>query len=125
MGGRGSSGTSASSKRKRRNVPQARQTRHQDDTTSERTTTVQDSAPAPKAEEYNPALAYHQGGEEGLRRTLDSYDVDELKGIIRRRHLDATGRSRSWKGKGRLVDLIVQAAEARANQGEVFRNYNR
>ena len=77
------------------------------------------------ASEYNPIVAWYREGENAVRETLESYDVDELKTIIRVRHLDPRRSTYKTKNREKLINQIMVMAESRATQGDVFRNYKR
>jgi hypothetical protein len=59
----------------------------------------------------------------GLRTRLQELDLHELRSIVRTHRLDPTRLSDKWKTQERLIDLIVDRVEARAKQGETFRQY--
>ncbi|MGE5530064.1 MAG: hypothetical protein ACM3X6_13115 [Patescibacteria group bacterium] len=84
-------------------------------------------APAPRkrAAPAPPALdvfgLFFAEGAGGLRSRLEMLEVRDLKAVISGHGLDPTGLARNWRKKEKLVDLIVERAEARGKKGEVFR----
>ena len=78
-----------------------------------------------EAENIHPVQIYHQDGPEKLRALLEELEAEDLHAIIKQRRLDATGKTKRWKSKEKLIEHIMTTAESRASQGEAFRNYDR
>lgn len=76
-------------------------------------------------EKYNPIPEMYKKGRATVEKALNTLDIDELKVVIRKNGMDGSGRTRKWKTKERLVNFILDMAESRAYQGDVFRNYKR
>lgn len=82
-------------------------------------------APKRKAAPAPPALDVFQvffaEGTESLRRRLETLEIKDLKVIIGWHGLDPSGLAQKWRKREKLLELIVQRAEARGKKGEVFR----
>jgi len=66
---------------------------------------------------------FSDSGESGLRRTLDSLDIEILKQVISYNSLDSSKLSRKWRKKDRLINLIVEKVEARSEKGIAFKAF--
>lgn len=64
---------------------------------------------------------YREGKEEGLRTYLEECDVDFLKRIVSKNHLDPSGKVRRWKPKPKIINFIVETTIKRLSQGDAFR----
>jgi hypothetical protein len=62
-------------------------------------------------------------GGRGLRAFLQDLPIHELRTVVRTHRLDPTRLSDKWKTKERFVDFVLDRVEARAKQGDVFRQY--
>lgn len=61
------------------------------------------------------------GGAEQLRRCLEPLEIKELKAVIGKYGLDPSGLARNWRKPEKLIELILERAEARGRKGEAFR----
>lgn len=68
----------------------------------------------------DPFVVYREHGEGGLRTALAGLDVAALHALIRARRLDPARISARWTAPERLIALIVQQVQARANIGRAF-----
>jgi hypothetical protein len=64
---------------------------------------------------------YREGKEEGLRSYLEECDLDFLKRIVSKNHLDPSGKVRRWKPKPKIINFIVETTIKRLSQGDAFR----
>ncbi|MBR2258890.1 MAG: hypothetical protein IJ899_16490 [Blautia sp.] len=76
-------------------------------------------------DEINPVRIYSREGIDKLKEILDTLTVEELHKLIRRHGMDTARRTVKWKDADRLKGLILERAEARATQGDVFLNYKK
>jgi|GEM_PF-1148113 len=72
----------------------------------------------------DPFDAFRTMGPEKFRAHLGEMRLETLRQIVRHHRLDPSRLSERWKSKDRFVDIICQRVEARAKQGEVFRDYS-
>jgi hypothetical protein len=81
-------------------------------------------APRPAREVVAPPLdpfaVLRQSGEQGLRKALAALDLAALKAILRAYRLDPARIAARWTAPERIVELIVEQAAARLNQGRAF-----
>ena len=75
-------------------------------------------------ETSDPFNAFRTMGPEKFRAYLGEMKVETLRQIVRHHRLDPSRLSERWKSKDRFVDIICKRVEARAKQGEVFRDYS-
>jgi hypothetical protein len=68
----------------------------------------------------DPFAVLRQSGEQGLQQALASLDLASLKAIVRAYRLDPARISARWTAPERLIELIVEQARARLNQGRAF-----
>jgi hypothetical protein len=68
----------------------------------------------------DPFAALRQSGEEGLQQELASLDLASLKAIVRAYRLDPARISARWTAPERIIELIVEQAQARLNHGRAF-----
>jgi len=68
----------------------------------------------------DPFAVYRDRGEEALRAALAEQDIVALRGLIRAHRLDPARISARWTTPDRLIALIVQQVQARANIGKAF-----
>jgi hypothetical protein len=66
---------------------------------------------------------FSDSGESGLRRTLESLDMEILKQIISYNSLDSSKLSRKWRKKDRLINLIVERVVTRSEKGTAFKAF--
>ena len=59
-------------------------------------------------------------GEDGLRKTLDSLGLTELKAVLLAYDLDRQRLARKWKNKERLKEYIFERLVAQFKSGRVF-----
>ncbi len=60
-------------------------------------------------------------GAEPLRRRLEALELKDLKAVISKHGLDPSGLARNWRKPEKLIELILERAEARGRKGEAFR----
>jgi len=65
-------------------------------------------------------------GIDGLQESLKTFDVEQLRKIIRKHRFDPSRISSKWKeeDKDRFIALIGDRVEARCKQGDTFRQYS-
>ncbi|HEY7021937.1 MAG TPA: hypothetical protein VH349_12535 [Ktedonobacterales bacterium] len=68
----------------------------------------------------DPFAVLRQSGEQGLQQALASLDIASLKAIVRAYRLDPARLSARWTAPGRIIELIVEQAQARLNHGRAF-----
>jgi inactivated superfamily I helicase len=68
----------------------------------------------------DPFTVLRQSGEQGLQEALASLDLASLKAIVRAYRLDPARISARWTTPERIVELIVEQAQARLNHGRAF-----
>lgn len=68
----------------------------------------------------DPFVVYRERGESALRETLGTLDVPALRAVVRAHRLDPARISARWTAPDRLIALIVQQVQARANIGRAF-----
>jgi hypothetical protein len=68
----------------------------------------------------DPFAVYRERGEEALRSALAEQDLAALRGLIRAHRLDPARISARWTVPERLIALILQQVQARANIGKAF-----
>jgi hypothetical protein len=68
----------------------------------------------------DPFAVYREHGEAALHTTLAGLDAPALRALIRARRLDPARLSARWTAPERLIALIVQQVQARANIGRAF-----
>lgn len=68
----------------------------------------------------DPFVVYRERGARALRETLGTLDVPALRALVRAHRLDPARISARWTSPDRLVALIVQQVQARANIGRAF-----
>ena len=61
-----------------------------------------------------------QSGEQGLQEALASLDLASLKAIVRAYRIDPARISARWTAPERIIELIVEQAQARLNHGRAF-----
>ena len=66
-------------------------------------------------------ISFAVGGPDGLRQHLAGLGVEEPKDTVAEHGMDRTKLAMKWKTSGRLVDVIVETASARAKKGGAFR----
>jgi hypothetical protein len=69
---------------------------------------------------FDPMTVHRERPADPARR-LDELSVDELKDIIAEHGMDRTKLAMKWKDKTRLVKLIIDTVENRAQKGDAFR----
>lgn len=74
---------------------------------------------------FNPYKVFIDGGEELLMQQLAQMDVDQLRKVIKNNHLDNQRVTTKWKDAEKLRNHILSRTKTRANQGNVFRNYDK
>ncbi|HEX4627479.1 MAG TPA: hypothetical protein VH137_01720 [Gemmatimonadales bacterium] len=79
------------------------------------------TASEPRADApLDPFGVYRDRGEEALRAALADQDIAALRGLIRAHRLDPARISARWTTPDRLIALILQQVQARANIGKAF-----
>jgi hypothetical protein len=68
----------------------------------------------------DPFAVLRQLGEQGLQQALASLDLVSLKAIVRAYRLDPARISARWTAPERVIELIVEQAQARLNHGRAF-----
>ncbi len=68
----------------------------------------------------DPFAVLRQSGEQGLQEALASLDLASLKAIVRAYRLDPARISARWTAPERIIELIVEQAQARLNHGRAF-----
>ena len=68
----------------------------------------------------DPFAVLRQSGEQGLREALVALDLASLKAIARAYRLDPARISARWTAPERIIELIVEQAQARLNHGRAF-----
>jgi hypothetical protein len=69
---------------------------------------------------FDPMLVYR--AEPGtLKLRLEELSIDELKDIVAEHGMDRTKLAMKWKGKDRLIELIITTVHSRSQKGDVFR----
>jgi len=66
-------------------------------------------------------MALHREHPEELPRRLEELTVEELKDMIAENGMDRTKLAMKWKAKDRLMQLIINTVESRAQKGDAFR----
>ena len=69
----------------------------------------------------DPFAVFGERGDSGLRTSLASLSVEQLKDIVAQHGMDRTKLAMKWKTPDRLIDLIVETVEARSKKGDAFR----
>ena len=75
---------------------------------------------APAEPQFDPFAVYRDRGEDALRTVLAQQDIPALRAMIRAHRLDPARISARWTAPDRLIALIVQQVQARANIGKAF-----
>jgi len=82
------------------------------------------AAPRPAREVIAPPLdpfaVLRESGEPGLQQALATLDLPSLKAIVRAYRLDPARISARWTAPERIIELIVEQAQARLNHGRAF-----
>jgi hypothetical protein len=68
----------------------------------------------------DPFAMLKQSGERGLQEALVALDMASLKAIVRAYRLDPARISARWTAPERIIELIVEQAQARLNHGRAF-----
>jgi len=68
----------------------------------------------------DPFAVLRQSGAQGLHEALASVDIGSLKAIVRAHRLDPARISARWTTPERIIELIVEQAQARLNHGRAF-----
>jgi hypothetical protein len=68
----------------------------------------------------DPFAVLRQSGEQGLQQALATLDLASLKAIVRAYRLDPARLSARWTAPERIIELIVEQAQARLNHGRAF-----
>lgn len=68
----------------------------------------------------NPFEVFRESGLNGLEKSLERTDVDDLIQIIMYYGLDPSRKSHRWSKKDRLKKLIADRVHSKASQGDVF-----
>jgi hypothetical protein len=68
----------------------------------------------------DPFATLRQTGEQGLLQALAALDLASLKAIVRAYRLDPARISARWTDPERIIELILEQAQARLNQGRAF-----
>jgi hypothetical protein len=66
---------------------------------------------------------FSQGGEEGLRTALAPLELRVLRKLVSQHGLDPSKLAVKWRGRERLVQLIVERVLARSEKGKAFEKY--
>jgi hypothetical protein len=61
-------------------------------------------------------------GEEGLRATLSTLDLEQLRDVVAQYGMDPSKLVMKWKDKARVIDRIVEVSLDRAMKGSAFRD---
>lgn len=85
--------------------------------------------PQPEAKRSNrrppavldPFAVFAESAGNGLRTSLASLSVEQLKDVVAQHGMDRTKLAMKWKTPDRLIDLIVEIVEARSRKGDAFR----
>lgn len=64
---------------------------------------------------------YLKGQEEGLRTCLEGYDLASLRGVVKKNHLDPSGKVIKRKSIPNMITFIVDITKKRLSQGDAFR----
>lgn len=65
---------------------------------------------------------YMTGEEQELRYSLEQYELEVLRGIVSKNHLDSSGKVRKWKTRSKIIDFIVDTVKNRLSQGDAFKS---
>jgi hypothetical protein len=68
----------------------------------------------------DPFALLRAGGPEGLGAALQSLALGQLRQIVRTHRLDPARISSRWTARERVIALIVEQVQARANHGKAF-----
>lgn len=68
----------------------------------------------------DPFAVLRESGEPGLQQALATLDLAALKAIVRAYRLDPARISARWTAPERIIELIVEQAQARLNHGRAF-----
>lgn len=82
---------------------------------------VQKRRPHRRAPGVLDPFAEFKRGEIELRARLEELDVEHLKDIIAEHGMDASKLAMKWKGKDRLMNLIIATVRDRIRKGDAFR----
>lgn len=80
-------------------------------------------AEKPKDEVIEVFHVINTEGTEGLRQRLESMNVDELKKVIKKNHLDTFHQVTRVTKADKLRDFIVERTTSFNSKGDVFRNF--
>lgn len=69
----------------------------------------------------DPFAVFAESAGSGLRTSLASLSVEQLKDVVAQHGMDRTKLAMKWKTPDRLIDLIVEIVEARSRKGDAFR----
>jgi len=75
---------------------------------------------APAIQPLDPYVVLRVDGADGLRAALASLELADLRAIVRRHRFDPARLSARWTAKDRLIALIVDQTQARADHGKAF-----
>lgn len=69
----------------------------------------------------DPFSVFGNHGDGGLRSSLTSLSVEQLKDIVAQHGMDRSKLAMKWKTPDRLIELIVETVESRSRKGDAFR----
>lgn len=69
----------------------------------------------------DPQAVFAERGESGLRESLTSLEIEQLKDVISAHAMDASRLAMKWSNRDRLIEHIVTTSIARAKKGDAFR----
>jgi len=68
----------------------------------------------------DPFAVLRESGEPGLQQALAALDLAALKSIVRAYRLDPARLSARWTAPERIIELILEQAQAQLNHGRAF-----
>ncbi len=70
---------------------------------------------------WDPYAVFTEVGEDGLRRRLETLDLEQLRDIVAEHGMDTDRLAMKWRDASRVVDRIAERVVDRAGKGEGFR----
>ncbi|WP_018996241.1 hypothetical protein [Hirschia maritima] len=72
---------------------------------------------------FNPNVVFKESGEDGLKQALKNRSVAALKQIVARHNLDPSNQLGGRVTRGKIVEIILIAAEKRAKRDAKLFDY--